>query len=230
MEAIILAGGFGTRLRDVVTDVPKPMAKVAGEPFLKHLFVYLKRQGIRRVILSVGYMNEVIREYFKFNYDDIEIVYSIEDEPLGTGGGIRKALAQVVSQNVFIVNGDTFFNVSLKELLDFHIKSSADITLSLKEISNVSRYGTVKCGESGKVELFEEKKLTGKGLINGGVYVMDKNIFDLYTLPERFSFEEFMSQNVSSAHISSIICDEYFIDIGIPDEYHRAQNELLEYL
>lgn len=230
MEAIILAGGLGTRLRSVIADVPKPMALVAGEPFLKHLFVYMSRQGVSKVILSVGYKYEVIEEFFGEKYLGIEIVYSIEKEALGTGGAIKKALVSTTESNLLILNGDTFFNVSLNELIKHHHQLAAKMSMSLKPMHDFDRYGAVECAEDGSVTDFHEKKHMQEGLINGGVYVVNKDIFDGFNLPDVFSFEEFLTKEIMQLGISALVFDEYFIDIGIPEDYQRAQADLLNNL
>jgi len=230
MEAIVLAGGFGTRLQSVVADVPKPMAMVHNKPFLEHLFYYLKENGITRVILSVGYKYEIIEDYFKNSFAGIEIDYAIEEEPLGTGGAILNAVSHARQDHVFIINGDTFFNVDLKILLSRHLSYQSDLTLSLKPMQNFDRYGCVAVDEKNKVSSFKEKEFVIKGKINGGIYILNKKIFRALDLPKVFSFEEFMQKNMSNINIYAAIFDNYFIDIGIPEDYKKAQTELVQHL
>jgi D-glycero-alpha-D-manno-heptose 1-phosphate guanylyltransferase len=230
MEAIVLAGGFGTRLQSVVADVPKPMAMVHKKPFLEHILYYLKGNGITRVILSVGYKHEIIKDYFNNSFAEIDIDYVVEESPLGTGGAILKALSIAEQKNVFIVNGDTFFNVDLKDLLSKHLAYQSDLTLSLKPMENFDRYGCVEVNASNKVSSFKEKEFVVKGNINGGVYILNKKIFQSFDLPMVFSFEEFMQKNINNLNIYAAIFNNYFIDIGIPEDYKKAQNELENYL
>ena len=136
---IILAGGMGTRLQSVVNDRPKVMAEIEGKPFLSCLLDILLRQGIKNVVLAVGYKREFIVNYYNYKYKDIELKYSIEDAPLGTGGAIRQALDYAEDENVFIVNGDTYFDVDYKGMSDFHDKNNAQITIALKELLDFDR-------------------------------------------------------------------------------------------
>ncbi len=227
MEAIILAGGLGTRLKDVISDVPKPMAPVMGKPFLQYLLDHLHKQEVSRVILSVGFKHQVIEDYFKTKYKDISILYSVENEPLGTGGGIKKALKKTIEQHVFILNGDTYFNVNLKQLCDKHLRLNSDITLSLKPMKDFDRYGSVVALEN-RIIGFEEKKYLAKGNINGGVYMFNTTLFDRFELPDRFSFEnDFLAKYLDKLNINAFLSNAYFIDIGVPEDYRRAQKELV---
>ncbi len=227
MEAIILAGGFGTRLQSVVKDVPKPMAGVNNYPFLKYIFDYLKIYNIKRVILSVGYKKEIIKNYFKNNYNDIEIIYSSEDEPLGTGGAIKKALALSTEERIFILNGDTYFKADLKEILNQHNHLKADITMATKNMKNFDRYGKVEVKNS-RIVNFQEKKFNRDGLINAGVYLMNRDIFNNFDLLDTFSFEsDFLEKYIDKLNIINSTFDTYFIDIGIPEDYKKAQIEII---
>ena len=223
MEAIVLAGGLGTRLQSVVSDVPKPMAPIGTKPFLEYILKYLKKNGISRVILSVGYKWETIQNYFTNEYDGIELVYSVETEPLGTGGAIKKALESIEEQEVYIVNGDTFFDIELQKLTLVH---NSKMILSLKTMHNFDRYGCVECDDNGYVTDFAEKEFRKVGNINGGVYLAKKDLFEAYTLDDKFSFEEFMQKEYMNLKISSKVFDSYFIDIGIPEDYAKAQSEI----
>lgn len=229
MEAIVLAGGLGTRLKSVVSDLPKPMAPVGDKPFLEYIFKYLKKNGIVRVILSVGYKWENINAYFGDCFEGIDIVYSIEAEPLGTGGAIKKAKQFVNDENVFIINGDTFFDVPLDNLHSVFQKEDK-LMLSLKTMHHFDRYGCVESNEQSQVTAFTEKGYRESGNINGGIYLISKSIFEDYRLEEKFSFEKFMEDNFKTLKIRAALFDTYFIDIGIPEDYIKAQNELKEHL
>jgi len=230
MEAIVLAGGFGTRLQSVVSDVPKPMAEVQHKPFLEHILLYLQKNGITRVILSVGYKHEIIKDYFKHAFAGMAIEYVVEDEPLGTGGAILKAWPSIQQEHVFVINGDTFFNVDLKSLHSTHLNYQSDLTLSLKPMENFDRYGSVEIDDNAKVINFKEKEFVSKGNINGGIYILNKNIFTPFKLAKQFSFEEFMQENINNLNIYASIFNNYFIDIGIPEDYQKAQSELVHHL
>ena len=219
--AIILAGGFGTRLRRVINDLPKPMASINGKPFLHYVFVYLSRQKIDKAILSVGYRAAVIEAYFRDKYLDIEIVYSREEEPLGTGGGIKKGF-QHVDDFAFVLNGDTFFDIDLNAVESFHTETSSDISLALKPMKNFDRYGTVELKDE-RILKFDEKKPVAKGLINGGVYFLHKKMLN-DVKEEKFSFEkDLLEKLVTDRKINGKIFYDYFIDIGIPEDYEKAQ-------
>jgi D-glycero-alpha-D-manno-heptose 1-phosphate guanylyltransferase len=227
MEAIVLAGGLGTRLRPVITGVPKPMAPVAGRPFLDYILYYLKQQGVRRVVLAVGYKWEVIRDYYAGNNSfGLELDFSIEEEPLGTGGAIFKAAENIIDDRFFVINGDTSFNVPLKEFAEFYTANGAEITLALKTVNNAGRYGTVECTENGRVVSFLEKGQSGKpaSAINGGVYLMQKALVSKFDLPAKFSFEtDFLQGKLDKLNVYGKTFDASFIDIGIPEDYYRAQ-------
>ncbi len=223
MEAIVLAGGLGTRLRSVVSDLPKPMAPIGDKPFLEYILKYLQKNGIIRVILSVGYKWETIREYFGDKFENIELMYSVEDEPLGTGGAIKKAMSHIKSEQVYIINGDTFFDVALRSL---SLNHDNKLMLSLKHMTNFDRYGCVESDENNFVTTFPEKGFRESGNINGGIYLASKDIFDNYNLDEKFSFEEFMQNEFKSLKVSVKVFENYFIDIGIPEDYQKAQTEI----
>lgn len=225
-EAIVLAGGLGTRLQSVVKDIPKPMADINGEPFLKHLLDYLINNGIENVVLSVGFRYEAIKEYFGNNYKNLELHYAVEEEPLGTGGGIINALNYTRENLVYLINGDTFFNVNLQELFHFHNQSKADFTLALKPMINFDRYGTVEM-DNDRIIKFNEKQYKDKGLINGGIYILNKYLLETLPFAQKFSFEkDFLEKYLNHFFINGSIIDNYFIDIGIPEDYKRAQDEL----
>ena len=231
IPAIILAGGLGTRLRSVISDLPKPMAPVAGQPFLHYIFLYLQKQGITDVVLSVGYKSEVIKEFLGDKYAGINIRYAVENEPLGTGGGIRQAMS-LIDSDAYVLNGDTFFDVDLKDLYEFYTMRSSDIALALKRMHHFDRYGTVEIGNQDRVLQFQEKRYKAEGLINGGVYVINKNLFKKVEeiedtiLSQRFSFEkDILEKHLLPLHYQGKEFGGYFIDIGIPEDYERAQTD-----
>lgn len=228
-EAIILAGGFGTRLQGVVKDLPKPMAPVNGRPFLTYILDYLIDFHYTRVVLSVGYLHEKIEEYFGGRYKSLEIDYAIETEPLGTGGGILFALSKCTTDDVLVVNGDTLFKVDLAAFERFYQEKNGLLSIVLREVEDVSRYGSVIVGDNNLIVLFSEKESSeGCGLINGGVYLLSKKLFDKYPQPKKFSFEkDLMTKYFTQDLFFGMPSDGYFIDIGIPEDYARAQKELL---
>jgi D-glycero-alpha-D-manno-heptose 1-phosphate guanylyltransferase len=229
MEAMILAGGFGTRLKTVIADLPKPMAPVGGKPFLEHLLLFLSQQAISKFVLCTGYKHEIIEKYFGSSFQGIPVEYSIETEPLGTGGAVQNALMHITGESFLLLNGDTFFGIDVAELIAEHARTRAAISIALKEMTDFDRYGTV-CLEKGRIIKFEEKKKLARGLINGGVYSIKKNIFDLLLLPQKFSFEkDLLEKCVDDLILNGIVFQDYFIDIGIPEDYARAQTELIQH-
>ncbi|ECP7274968.1 nucleotidyltransferase family protein [Campylobacter jejuni] len=216
MQAIILCGGLGTRLKSVIKNIPKPMAPINDKPFLEFILEYLKKQGVKEIILAVSYKYEVIQEYFKDEFLGIKIKYSIEKEPLGTGGAIKEAL-KFIKNETYVLNGDTLFNIDLTKLK----LNESKIYLALKQMNDFDRYGTVNVDEQGFVISFEEKVFKKQGLINGGIYLLKKDIFNDFTLQEKFSFEEFLQENYEKLKAKAEIFDNYFIDIGVPEDYYN---------
>lgn len=226
MEAIILAGGKGTRLQSVVYDIPKPMAPINEKPFLCYVLDELSIWGFQHVILSVGYKKEVIEAFFGDDYNGMRITYSKEDEPLGTGGAIKKALEYANNKNVFILNGDTFFKINYKHMLEFHMTKKSALTVALKQMFQVDRYGIV-ITDGDRIIEFLEKQFRDVGFINGGVYLFHKSSFDMEQMESCFSFEvDFLQKYYSELTFDAFKSEGYFIDIGIPEDYQRAQIEL----
>ena len=226
-EAIILAGGLGTRLRAAVPDLPKCMAPIAGKPFLHYLITYFQKEGIKRFILSLGYKHELIEEYIRKELPNLDVTFSVEKEPLGTGGAIKLACEHASEKTVLVLNGDTFFKIRLDKLAPFHHMCGADCTLSLKPMKNFDRYGVVVLKKDYSIESFREKNHYKEGLINGGIYALNVNKFNQEQLPEKFSFEkDYLEAFFSKRRMYGVIQDEYFIDIGIPEDYERAQREI----
>ena len=226
--AIILAGGFGTRLQSVVNDLPKPMAPINGEPFLNYQLNYLKHYGIKNVILSVGYLAEKIKAYYGSNFNGLEIDYVVEENPMGTGGGIRLALEKCTESLSFVLNGDSFFDVDLSKFNDLHIQNRSQISLALRKVNNSARYGTIEKTKENIISSFKEKSgIDHEGIINGGVYLLDKNLY-LQKTPSATNFsieKDFFEKQLSNSLISGFEFEGYFIDIGIPEDYLKAQHE-----
>jgi len=227
-EAIILAGGFGTRLQEVIKDVPKPMAPINSKPFLDYLLKYLAHYGIKRVVLSVGYLSDLVIAHYGKNFEGIEIIYSIEQEPLGTGGGIRLAMEQCYTKDILVLNGDSFFDIDLNKLYQIHGSWNSDCTLSLREVDNASRYGTIKLGDMSIIKAFREKDGVEKqGIISAGVYIIDRAFYLKKTLAQQpFSIEkDFFETRINEINIFGFTYEGYFIDIGIPEDYKQAQHD-----
>jgi D-glycero-alpha-D-manno-heptose 1-phosphate guanylyltransferase len=226
MEAIILAGGFGTRLQSVVKDVPKPMADINGKPFLEYILKHISSYGVDRVILSVGYKQDIIKDHFGDIFCDTNILYSCEDEPLGTGGAIKEALRYANDDFVLVLNGDTFFDIELDEFCN---SDKSDIKIALKKMKDVDRYGSVEIDQDSSVVAFKEKQYFKETLINGGIYLIKKDIFSNID-QSNFSFEKFIEDNIGRLNIvaSSEYSNSYFIDIGIPTDYAKAAHDFKE--
>lgn len=230
--AIILAGGFGTRLQSVVSNLPKPMAPVNGIPFLNYQLNYLRYSGIKHVILSIGYLSDRIKEYYGSDYNGISIDYVVEETPLGTGGGIRLAMEQCKDQLVLVLNGDSFFDVSIPDFFSRHTESEAQCSLALRKVDNASRYGKIETDTVHRIISFREKSSESQqGTINGGVYLLDKNIYLSNTIGDiGFSIEkDFFEKQLAKLVIKGFEFDGYFIDIGIPEDYLKVQNDFKEF-
>ena len=226
-EAIILAGGLGTRLRSIVSDLPKCMAPVAGQPFLKHVIRYLLSQGIEKFIFSLGYKHEVIEEFLNNEFPTIHYECSIEQDPLGTGGAIYLACKRAKDNNIIVLNGDTLFKADLNKAFLFHTANNADCTLLLKPMEDVDRYGAVELDDNYAVSSFKEKQYFQTGDINAGVYILNVEQFIDKDFPEKFSFEkDYLEKYYTERKIFGVIEDRYFIDIGIPADFQKAQEEL----
>jgi D-glycero-alpha-D-manno-heptose 1-phosphate guanylyltransferase len=222
MEAIILAGGMGTRLRGTVTDLPKPMAPVNGKPFLYYVMSWLKEYNIEKIILSTGYRSESISDYFGGSFSGIPVEYVVEHKPLGTGGAIKFALQKSNGDNILILNGDTYFPVPVDRFFNFHTGNQNRVSLCLKPMKDFSRYGSVEC-EGDTIIRFNEKKYCNDGVINGGIYMVSRQFFMSLHLPEVFSFEtDLLEKQAASSNLKCMIFNEPFFDIGTPEDYFRA--------
>ncbi len=225
MEAIILAGGLGTRLRPVVPDLPKPMASINGRPFLEHQIDYWLDQGVRRFILSVGYKHEHIEQYFGVNYRGAAIAYTVEKTPLGTGGGLLLAMSELRFSGPWLVlNGDTFFDIDLVCLKNFHSAKGADITLSLFQVADNTRYTGIEIDGEQRI-IASACESSGRQLVNGGVYLFGETA--LAGLPFRAgdaaSLEnDILRKAMVSKRLYGYVADGKFIDIGVPEDYTRA--------
>ena len=226
MEAIVLAGGLGTRLATRLEGIPKAMAPVAGRPFLEILLSQLKRSGCTRALLSVGHLHAVIQDHFGASFHGMSLGYVIEDSPLGTGGAIRKALTHAVEENVLLLNGDTFLQVDYADLLRFHEGERALLTMAITRQPDVARYGGVLV-EGMRIVGYREKGRSGPGFINAGVYILQREMQWPSTLPEKFSFEgDFLAQQIGRLAPLAYEVEGFFLDIGVPEDLDRAQREL----
>ena len=225
-EAIILAGGFGTRLSHVVSNVPKPMAPVYGKPFLSYVIDRLVDAGIERVVLATGYKHEVIEAWFGDSYRSAQIIYSHEDTPLFTGGAILQAARLLQSNDFIVLNGDTLFDIDFSKLYDFHTAHKAHLSVALRQVEDTSRYGSVTCDDHRIIAFSEKAESQGAGDINGGIYAINRSWLLAQDLPVKFSFEKELMQPLAGQEgFYGLSFNTYFIDIGIPEDYYRAQRE-----
>lgn len=226
-EAIILVGGLGTRLREAVPDLPKCMAPVAGRPFLSYVIDYLRMQGMQHFVFSLGYKWEAIEDYLTQHYPTLDYTTVLEEEPLGTGGAIHLAIQKANTENVVIANGDTLFKADLKTAFHFHQANNAECTLTLKLMHSFDRYGAVETNGKGQITSFKEKQFYQHGLINGGLYILNKEKFLQRSFTQKFSFEkEYLEKFYTEGKFYSSVQQGYFIDIGIPEDYTKAQTDL----
>ena len=225
MEAIVLAGGFGTRLKSVVADVPKPMAPVAGRPFLEILLTVMASKGFTRVVLSLGYLADTIVNHFGDRFAGMELVYEIEDTPLGTGGAVRQASEHCSADHVFVFNGDTYLDLEVKEVEALWQRNRTPVIVA-RAVPDTSRYGRLSL-DGEKVIGFAEKGAAGPGLINAGCYVLRADALAAFTPGQPFSLEnDFLADAVLADPFDVFVIKGHFIDIGVPEDYARAQDEL----
>jgi D-glycero-alpha-D-manno-heptose 1-phosphate guanylyltransferase len=225
MEAIVLAGGFGTRLRAVVPDLPKPMAPIAGRPFLEILLSVLAENGFRRVVLSLGYMADSVVGHFGEEFAGMSLVHEIERTPLGTGGAVRRALRRCESDHVFVLNGDTYLDLEFAEVEAEWQRDRVPIIVA-RAVPDTMRYGRLST-TGRRVTGFVRKGAAGAGLINAGCYVFPRAFDRDFPSDEAFSLEgDFLESAVARMPIHFFVSSGDFIDIGVPDDYERAQSEL----
>jgi D-glycero-alpha-D-manno-heptose 1-phosphate guanylyltransferase len=227
MEMLILAGGYGTRLRSVVSEVPKPMAPVGGRPFLEYLLDYWIIQGVRRFIISTGYLGDIVQSHFGNDHRTATIEYTHELSPLGTGGALRLALKEITwsGKYALMANGDTWFPVDLTLMMGNAAQQNKPITVALKSMDKNDRYGGVKVSSNGTVQAFGAKSGGSPTLINAGCYLLEiaavRQALENYS--EAFSLEhDFLAPYAADGHVGSSIQDRPFLDIGVPEDYHRA--------
>lgn len=216
-------------MRSAVAELPKCMAPVAGKPFIAYVINHLQQQGIQQFVFALGYKSEAFTGFLSQTLPPGSYKLSIEPEPLGTGGAIKLACTQLTEKTVLIANGDTLFKIQLDKMAAFHHMCAAHCTLSLKPMQRFNRYGVVELNKDYSILHFKEKQYYESGYINGGVYLLHAEKFLQENLPEKFSFEkDYLEKFFSQRRMYGVVQDEYFIDIGIPEDYERAQNELAD--
>lgn len=231
MQAILLAGGLGTRLRSVVSDCPKPMALIEGKPFMEYVVHELSRYGIRDIVFAVGYKGTMVEEFFGDGKAfGITASYAYEEELLGTAGAIKNAGKQIHEDWFFVFNADTFYQLDYRRLMEVRDRRSLDFALVLRQVPDVSRYGRAVLVQDMLVEFNEKTTQPVPGTINGGVYLMKREL--LAEIPEgKVSLEnemipKWMGMEKAGRRLGGIVNDGYFIDIGVPEDYYRFQEDV----
>lgn len=225
ITVVILAGGLGTRLRSVVSDRPKVMAEVSGKPFLSYLLEQLIKAGFEEIILSTGYKAEQIEDFFGDNYNGLNIIYSREDIPLGTGGAVKLASTKRVSDIIMVMNGDSYIDIDLSEFVEWFLEKNASAAMVLRKVTNTGRYGSASVDEKGRILSFEEKKETGSdGLINAGIYLLRSCLLEDIPLREFYSLENSLFPTIVDESLFGFCCEGNFIDIGVPECYATAND------
>jgi D-glycero-alpha-D-manno-heptose 1-phosphate guanylyltransferase len=237
-SAVILAGGLGTRLRSAFSDRPKSLAPVNGRPFLDYLLSWSYDEGVRKAVLCVGYMRSQIEDYVQDGDRwGLLVSYSIEEDLLGTGGALKNAEPLISGESIFALNGDTFLEVNLSEMLDFHRRKQSRATLAVTSVRNDGRYGRLELDREERIVSFSEQsggsKSSGSGIndtsINGGVYLIEREILNQIPPNIAVSLEkEVLPKLVASGAVFGFRTRGYFLDIGVPDDFERAQIELPE--
>lgn len=219
-----MAGGFGTRLQSVISDRPKVMAEVCGRPFLSYLLDQLSSAGFRRVIISTGYMASAIEEHFGGSYGALEISYSREDEPLGTGGGLRLAISHSAGETVVVMNGDSYIDADLRGFVAWFFEEQREAAVVLTKAADTSRFGRIKLGENKIIASFEEKnKIGGVGWINAGVYALRRPLIGAAEPGTYFSLERDFFPNLAGSRLFGYCVEGAFLDIGTPQSYSEAE-------
>lgn len=228
-EVIILAGGLGTRLKSKVPDLPKCLANVSGKPFLFYIINNLRFQNINKFIFALGYKSELVLKYLNEDFKNLNYTYVIEEELLGTGGAIKLALKKVKNANILVTNGDTFFNldINLEFLINKHKKEDSDFTILTKKMIEINRYGVIEIDNNGRILNFKEKGDYNIGLINAGTYLINVKSFKRYTSGKTiFSVEKnYLEFYVNKLNFYGVEGNGYFIDIGIPEDYEKANKD-----
>ena len=231
MQALILCGGFGNRLRTVVNDRPKPMALIHGRPFLEYIIEFIVKQNMKEITFCTGYLGHQIKDYFKDGKEwGCSITYSEEQEPLGTGGAVKLAQEVITDENFFILNGDTFLALDYGEMVASHIQNRSFLTMALSQVENVERYGSIELTQNGRIQLFTEKnQISSSNYINAGVYLCSRDILKHIAAEKRISIESeiFPKLLEEDLPLYGHKTDGYFIDIGIPETYYKFQEDLI---
>lgn len=224
IAAVILAGGLGKRLRPVVSDIPKVLAKVRGRAFIEYLLDQLAGAGICDVVICSGYMAEKLQEHVGRRYESVNISFSKEDEPLGTGGALRLALPCLKSDTVLVMNGDSYIDVDISEYVEWSFSQKSDAAIVLTQVPDASRYGSVVVDANARIRSFKEKEENSEpGWINAGVYLIRTSLIASISAGKSFSLERDLFPKLTDGRLSGYRCKGRFIDIGTPESYAAAE-------
>ena len=235
IDVLILCGGFGKRLRDVINNRPKPMAEINGRPFLDILIDYVASYGFRRFILCIGYMGDVIKQYYQERGSSLTILFSEEREPLGTGGAIKNTEPLIQSNPFLVMNGDSFCPIDLCAFLDFHTSKGALLSIALVKAKETQDYGVIALGESQRIVSFDEKRVgagfcsspvEGNSFINAGIYLFDNHTLSTIPSHKNFSLEYDLFPKIINREFYGYVTSETLIDIGTPERYEKAKREI----
>jgi NDP-sugar pyrophosphorylase family protein len=229
-QALILAGGLGSRLGEITKHTPKPMVEVNNRPFLEYIIAYLRKQGIPRIVLSVGHFSEQIISHFGDGVSfGVSIVYAIEAAPAGTGGALAYAKSNM-EDNFFVLNGDTIFDIPLEDLSALHSKGKGLVTMALREVPDAGRFGEVELDENNRVKIFAEKNKSGPGLINGGIYAMQRRAMDYLPSAPCSLEKDLFPMLARNALLNGKSYDAFFIDIGIKETLGKAGRLMADWM
>lgn len=227
ITAVILAGGLGTRLAPIIKNKPKVLAEVKGHPFLQYLLEVLNKNNFKNVVLCTGFLGDQIKQTFGQKYKNIHLLYSNEPVPLGTGGGLRNALSFMNTNIVLVMNGDSFCDVDFEQFLGFHMNKNSSASLVLASVSDTSNFGTVKLVNHDSIIQFREKK-KGKGLVNAGIYLINKTLIEKIPL-KKISLEKEIFPTWIGKGFYGYKSNKDFIDIGTPQNYKKAEQFFVNY-
>lgn len=230
MQALILVGGRGRRMLPLTNKIPKPLLPVAGKPFLSHQIIFLRNQGIKEFILATGYLGKLFERHFRDGKSlGIKILYSKENKPLDTGGAVKNAEKLIKNEDIFILNGDSFLDFDVRKMLTSHKRNKQPITVAIRKVKDSSRYGAISINKRGIITRFEEKRDSNqRGFINGGVYIVQKKVLKSFAKNKKISLEKDIFPLFNNK-IFGFKVKGYFIDIGIPTAYRKANKNFIKY-
>lgn len=225
INAVILAGGLGTRLRSAISDRPKVLAEISGRPFLAYLLDQISSSGIRKVVISTGYMAEKVQKCFGKTYKSLRLLYSRENEPLGTGGALRLALPSFSSDIVLVMNGDSYIDADLGVCVDWFFQKGQEAAILLTKVADTARYARVTVDQNENITAFDEKVTSpGAAWINAGIYLMKKSLISSIPAGRPYSLERELFPSLVGRKLCGFCCSARFIDIGTPESYAAAED------